>query len=1138
MPLRERDSLRGSALLICLAFVVLMTLLVITFLVMARTEGATSRLAMDRVQAELLADLAADTAMERLRETIDAGRTFNSSRYTTWASEPGRIHVFTVTQGSGDVSLSSYDMFSAMPGPDNATTPNLNNIDLNALQLSGLRPITGTVEGTMKVGWKNVLSDPGAAASASNPITGRIAYWVDDESCKVNVNTADGSHKNDSPAMQNAAKKYSYGFGTPSEISLLAFPDMTKAVAEGIASYAATRGFNSVTEVGQVTGLPSDFLAKNRFSLTYSSRSPDINMFGEPRIHLFPVNRLVAAPNRSYNLMVGPYGGNNTLSPATEAAGASDVSKLNCSGVLDHIYPTQKQLPFFKVYNATAELPQSALNLNDTRFTTSSVNYPMGLRIAKYLQGFNSQGDAITWPKIDGFGGGFVGKYSLRQIDSIVLQMLDLCGKCVMADQLRAYTLPAYMMNGFLSNEMVTGVGRSPKLNELVVIAAIATGSTPQVQLEMRYEFFFPRFYGGIPLDFGAGSICQWVSSFNPGGVIGANMADLPVSPLGQFRWWHCNQLRLLDGTGQPAGVDLYNTPSGIDDPDQPNAAIYHPYSLSGSTYKGSNLLSTTTAYPILAYVGGPYSTGDTGGGIGGVLPCYPGFYSVAKNRHARNAVRTRQGLTELKIEGGVSYTSHYESDGYTPFEVVPMEALRLPYASYSNESPASIPNVVLGNVIPISLSLGVPGTATTSIRVADPLVNKFPGDWVPHVGSSPSDAGATTQTPNSGNGNTRGYNKGAMTVRDPDFPLIYPPPTPFGGRRMDLDVAAIDGDNPEYKPSGGGDPLSVWLPLQDIRIPKQARLPSLGALNNLRTGMIPDTMNSNPILNKGIPWRSICFDAATGPGQKTDKGAYPDWMILDLFTIPFLPQEPDPLINRDTPTANPKPLRQLTSGGSTEGRLNINNPRVPYPFAESVPGVIQSGPERLAPLQALFKDVQASNSYTGDDPVYATANALGLTNAVQAYLASKGPFMVPGQLANVPDIAAFTYRGVPLAAQSRNDLFRKIIGATTTQSNTFSIWVVSQTIKKAIYNTNYGTYEPGDVITGEVRRRYLVERLIEPGKDGVPGNIKKVSATVTTTSDGVLNTLDDTIDADYHPAMTYPLPYRWRIIMTEDVTH
>ncbi|MEI9999095.1 MAG: hypothetical protein WDO13_07945 [Verrucomicrobiota bacterium] len=172
------------------------------------------------------------------------------------------------------------------------------------------------------------------------------------------------------------------------------------------------------------------------------------------------------------------------------------------------------------------------------------------------------------------------------------------------------------------------------------------------------------------------------------------------------------------------------------------------------------------------------------------------------------------------------------------------------------------------------------------------------------------------------------------------------------------------------------------------------------------------------------------------------------------------------------------------------------------------------------------------SNSYDSNgNPLAAAVDPVATAQAVQTYLQQNGPFMLTGQLANVPAISAYTYRGVAANAQSRNDLLKNVIGATTTQSNTFSIWVVTQTIKKIKSNTSYGNYEAGDVVTAEVRRHYVVERLIEPGKDGVPGNAQNPG------TDGAVGTADDPLDADYNPQMTYPLPYRWRIRSTEDIT-
>lgn len=58
-------------------------------------------------------------------------------------------------------------------------------------------------------------------------------------------------------------------------------------------------------------------------------------------------------------------------------------------------------------------------------------------------------------------------------------------------------------------------------------------------------------------------------------------------------------------------------------------------------------------------------------------------------------------------------------------------------------------------------------------------------------------------------------------------------------------------------------------------------------------------------------------------------------------------------------------------------------------------------------------------------------------------------------------------------------------------------------------------------------------------GKDGIPGN--RVSQptqpnTFTSSTSAATNNQDgDLINAAYHPLLTYPLPYRWRIIAVQD---
>ena len=302
---------------------------------------------------------------------------------------------------------------------------------------------------------------------------------------------------------------------------------------------------------------------------------------------------------------------------------------------------------------------------------------------------------------------------------------------------------------------------------------------------------------------------------------------------------------------------------------------------------------------------------------------------------------------------------------------------------------------------------------------------------------------------------------------------------------------------------------------------------------------MIPDDETVPLTSQHGTPWRSISFDSISG-GQTTSRGRYPDWAMLDLFAVPFLQQEPYVVDTSGNPVSGTiPPIRALTFGGSTEGKININNPSVPYPFSQSFSGVSQTPPTRVLPMNALFYGLQPSNSYNPStrDPIYTAVDPSALTLAVQSYLSTNGPFMLPGELANVPAIANFTYRGVAAGAQSRNDLLKSVMGAICTQSNTYSIWIVAQTFKKAPGNTDYSKFEPGDKVTGEERKRIIVERYIDVGKDGVPGNAsnKTYSGRAAAGPDGIVGTPDDELDADYNPPMTYPLPYRWKVLSSED---
>lgn len=174
-------------------------------------------------------------------------------------------------------------------------------------------------------------------ASAENPVVGRIAFWTDDETCKVNLNTASEGVFWDMPrtqsqedldyaAKQPAALEFQRFPGHPATVCLSeVFPDLVERAsphyskiydlaprvagggsAEGTIDVVTNRSF---TSVGTVTDrlfasvdellytqthaanadLSAEQVERARFFVTVNSRSPELNLFNLPRVTLWPI---------------------------------------------------------------------------------------------------------------------------------------------------------------------------------------------------------------------------------------------------------------------------------------------------------------------------------------------------------------------------------------------------------------------------------------------------------------------------------------------------------------------------------------------------------------------------------------------------------------------------------------------------------------------------------------------------------------------------------------------------------------------------------------------------------------------------------------------------------------------------------
>jgi uncharacterized protein (TIGR02600 family) len=254
---------RGAALIAVLALIVLMAALVTIFLVRTATERSASAsydaAAGTRLLGETTVNLVQATINQATTGTNGTAwasqpgaiRLFNDSGSLTrifrlysgtavasntssgavlagdvppanWSSQPAAWvdlnKPVTVTGISGSNSLVFPILDPRDPqNPGSATAPNVLT-SLEGFSINSAPGSTALQPAPMPVRWLYVLRDgqivtptsPSAAtvtvpgATSDNPITGRIAYWTDDETAKVNINTAAGSFSTWSGTTQPA----------------------------------------------------------------------------------------------------------------------------------------------------------------------------------------------------------------------------------------------------------------------------------------------------------------------------------------------------------------------------------------------------------------------------------------------------------------------------------------------------------------------------------------------------------------------------------------------------------------------------------------------------------------------------------------------------------------------------------------------------------------------------------------------------------------------------------------------------------------------------------------------------------------------------------------------------------------------
>ncbi len=284
---------------------------------------------------------------------------------------------------------------------------------------------------------------------SQNSIVGRIAFWTDDESCKVNINTASEGSYSDMPrtsgpddtllaANQPVNHEYQRYPGHPATTSLspILGDGLTAEQIYQLIPYVGTGGskggtvqttqlgtgqtpppvvtdsdrlyatadefFFSQSSAGDRRKLNSssamtpELISRLRFFLTPFSRSPDVNLFNKPRVSIWPVALTEDDSSRTVFDRLMAF-----------------CCTMNPKGLIPHRFYFQRDDSTSPTHDLPTEGTVSGLGRNRM--------------LLEYLR-------SLMLQKVPGFGGSFKDKYPV-DTDQILTEIFDYIRSTNLADQ-------------------------------------------------------------------------------------------------------------------------------------------------------------------------------------------------------------------------------------------------------------------------------------------------------------------------------------------------------------------------------------------------------------------------------------------------------------------------------------------------------------------------------------------------------------------------------------------------------------------------------------------------------------------------------------------------------------------------------
>jgi len=1063
----------GIALVLTLAMLVMITILIVAFTASMRTERQASASMANDVRARLFAQDAVAHAISILDRNIpqpvppmtDAA---SLPSPTNWIINPGLLTLIG-TGGETDVPLSSNPTSAYTSGPSD---PNLNfralrqNADgtYNFAILGNGQILpnstsynSGTTSPPIQAAWINVLKDPSAPASASNPIVGRYAFWMDDENAKINLNTAYG--KPASSAMdftkvnplQQVSDQTLYGIpsydpNVPETDNHAAKPDNgspptynTKYVYNNALVDAAPLASITSVQMANTTGSSP----KARYFPLWHPSAINLDVLGSSlnRNALADwVYNAKTAENPNYRLLTFPDQVKQFVSTNPETyyqtnkfflTTSSRDPEFNVFGK-SRLFFERNAIPAYAGNSTTPPVPDQPM-MFQADYDGSGPTYFHGWEGASMagtqpnITGVQHVADTISeilnrsdWPGmpatsfVNKWGGGVAGQLEADQ----VAHNIAVLGNYAPGDAYRNagsgrdggwaegadYTLSDYLSNLDPNNAASTNwpgtVVRKGKLSGKAIVP------------------YYPK-----PL------LNEIVITVTP--VPDPSQQPPPFDATQRYQLKVSLQMEFY----QPQKVPLVDIKGQFS---QDFTLTHFDYTVTGSVNgSGTSASQTANSYTV-----------DTGiNKLGGWLgpPEYDTVTGTTEANTCTLAVRPGSYwvvASNPPSPNGANNQTIYVANGGS----------LISSGSSTNPKPS-----VFSGIIHMSGNMRV--VVSTHATGGFSGVQQLIPVWDSQDGSAALTPPSTAVAPSGGTADRVHF------AFDIDLATLGPTGVAIT-RSLEIADARLGGLASQWvsvaasAESPANDSLHAinqvtTSALSNVDISKQAFVDSLNYFYNESPRASIGMLSTVPTgMQRGIVGSTLTFQPST------NTTILPDWLLLDLLA----------------PTIYPH-----TYINSTMGKVNIN--------ANIYPNF---GIQRWAPLQAVFQNMP--NVGTANAPSLNVNDASTVVQNILNHKLSGVDFGAQNRYDYVGELCEVA--GVADSGTSNWDkeiLIRNLANVLTTKSNTFCVWGEAQAIKvqKQSGNTNYGAVQSGDTVTilGDKKFQSIIERYVWPGRDGVPGN-------------------------------------------------